>query len=63
MSNHGSVTKDGLERYCNFHGKHSILYVCEKYSKEIKDEIKFQEDKFHAVCPGGEFEKLYFRKF
>jgi len=53
MSNHGKPTPSGSGRYCDVHGHHGILYVCDSYPKEIQKEVEDLGHEFRKQCAEG----------
>ena len=50
---HGQINKFGNSRRCKEHGMHGFLYVCDKYSIELKKEIEELGERFRKECKEG----------
>lgn len=53
---HGKMTKYGGGRYCDKHGEHGFLYICEEYPEELREDLNMRGKAFSELLKFGKVE-------
>jgi hypothetical protein len=49
--NHGQM--NGAHRKCNIHGHHGVFYICNSYSRSLKNKLRILGYRFIESCRNG----------